>query len=71
LNFPEKALLELGKDLAENELALSVLRALTVNHFHLFNEKFDTKQRVCENLGIRYRPFQAGGSTKMLPRGRS
>jgi hypothetical protein len=54
--FPESDILGLHLDFEDNTLADTVLRSLVINHFHIFDEAFGLKQRVCAKLGIQYKP---------------
>lgn len=55
-DFPERELASLHLQLEGNTLADSVLLTLVINHFHVFDEAFGLKQRVCAKLGIKYKP---------------
>lgn len=53
-NFPAVDALRVGRQLKQNDFALSLLRHLVVNHFYMFHVDFPTRQSVCDNLGISY-----------------
>lgn len=55
-DFPNDEVRTLYDALHGNALAIQVLRSLVVNHFHLFDLRFDLKQSVCAAIGIEYRP---------------
>lgn len=61
--FPEDGVVALYRELRGNALGINVLQRLVMNHFHVFELKFDLKQRVCAKLGIEYQ-----GSLGLNPR---
>jgi hypothetical protein len=52
--FPTVDTLRVGRQLKQNDFAVSLLRYLVVNHFYMFHVDFPTRQSVCDNLGISY-----------------
>jgi hypothetical protein len=66
--FPTGLVLEIGKELSGNPLALSVLKGLVVNHFHMFDVRMHVRQQVCAALNIPIeRAIRASVGVKMLP----
>jgi hypothetical protein len=53
-DFPTVDTLRVGRQLKQNDFALSLLRYLVVNHFYMFHVDFPTRQSVCASLGISY-----------------
>ncbi|MBA2527869.1 MAG: metallophosphoesterase [Pyrinomonadaceae bacterium] len=53
-DFPTVDTLRVGRQLKQNDFALSLLRYLVVNHFYMFHVVFPTRQSVCASLGISY-----------------
>jgi hypothetical protein len=67
--FPEDDIRRLTRDLGGNPLAMQVLRGLVVNHFHIFDLRFDLKQRICALLGVKYRQSLGSNERAKLIRG--
>jgi predicted MPP superfamily phosphohydrolase len=57
-SFPESKVIGIGKNLKDNLLPLSIYKHLVVNHFQLFHVEYQSKQRVCDGVGISYKRLQ-------------
>lgn len=64
--FPTRDVERLGGEFGDNPICSRILKSLVVNHFHLFEVRFDVKQRVCDRLGISYRRLQKVDPRKRL-----
>lgn len=69
-NFPEEFVAELCAQLQKNPLALAVLASAVVQHMHVFEVRFDRKQRMCQLFGIAYKPLQTPKPRALLVRTR-
>lgn len=52
--FPEKRVTELWKEVKDDIFGITLLRMIIAEHFHFFPRPFQTRQRVCEMIGISY-----------------
>lgn len=64
--FPEAEVRELCEQLKGNPPAIHVLRTLVMTHFHIFDLRFDLKQRVCAVIGVEYRSSLGGNQRAKL-----
>lgn len=58
LPFPIEEIQQLSERLRDNVFAADILKSIVVNHFYLFEEQREVRQRVCELLGIPYKNLQ-------------
>lgn len=52
--FPDKQVIDLSVLVRNNKLALSVLRQMVRDHFHLTSENRELRQKVCDKVGISF-----------------
>ncbi len=53
--FPEREIDGFTEEFQDNAFAMQTLRGMVMAHFHVFEESYDLKQRVCQRLGIPYK----------------
>ncbi|HEV2912855.1 MAG TPA: metallophosphoesterase [Pyrinomonadaceae bacterium] len=53
--FPEKEVLDLDLQLQNNNLALTILRHIVRDYFHLHKEGYQLRQKICDKIGIQFR----------------
>jgi hypothetical protein len=56
--FPLDSVRGMHGDFDGNLLADDVLLSLVIHHLNVFELRFDLKQRICAELGIKYQPLQ-------------
>jgi len=52
--FPRREIATLYREIASNMTAVTLLRSMVRHHFYLFSVPYDTMQKVCTDLEIKY-----------------
>ena len=72
VGFPTNTIYDLNAQFRKNVFCSRILSHLVINHFYLFNTSEQTKQKVCEKLGIKMEKLRgidvSSESQKRLPK---
>jgi hypothetical protein len=58
VRMPAEKIEALAKEFKTHHFASDILTSLVVNHFYMYEVPFETKQRLCAALEVKYKPLQ-------------